>query len=94
MAEADAPVDLDSLTKKQLAKQFKSVAKEIKSKDLEVKTNVLAKLTNHRYFFEGGCLPPFFESLTPKKVSSYCRVSSGQCLTSCYDCRKPWRCAR
>ena len=63
-----APVDLDSLTKKQLAKQFKSVAKEIKSKDLEVKTNVLQKLKNHRYFFEGGCLPPFFESMAPKKV--------------------------
>lgn len=67
MADSTA-VDLDSLTNKQLAKQFKTAAKEIKSKDLEVKTNVLAKLTNHRYFFEGGCLPPFFESMAPKKV--------------------------
>ena len=76
MAESDAPVDLDALTKKQLAKQFKSVAKEIKSKDIEVKTNVLVKLMNHRYFFEGGCLPPFFDSLTPKKVSTDCYMRS------------------
>jgi hypothetical protein len=87
MAEAEAPVDLDSLTTKQLAKQFKSVAKEVRSKDVEVKTNVLVKLTNHRYFFDGGCLPPFFESLAPKKVSGLSRsINSAiiQSLLLCY----------
>lgn len=75
----NAPVDLDSLSKKQLVKQFKTVAKEIKSKDLEVKTNVLLKLKDHRYFFDGGCLQPFFESMTPKKV-----LVLAVSLSSCY----------
>ena len=68
MEEAVDQVDLDSLSQKQLVKHYKSICKEIKSKDQEVKTNVLHKLKNYRYFFEGGCLPPYFESLTPKKV--------------------------
>ena len=67
-AAAPAPVvvELDALTKKQLAKEFKSTAKEIKSKDPAVKEVVLRKLKNARYFLEGGCLPPLIESLVPK----------------------------
>ncbi len=62
-------VDLNTLNKKQLTKEYKTVSKEIKSKDMEVKVVVLEKLKDHRYFLEGGCFVPFLESLTPKKVT-------------------------
>jgi hypothetical protein len=66
---APAVVELEAMTKKQLAKEFKSTAKEIKSKDPAVKEAVLRKLKNQRYLLEGGCLLPLIESLAPKKVS-------------------------
>ena len=49
---APALVDLATLNKKQLMKEFKSTSKDIKSKDIALKTVVLEKLKNPRYFIE------------------------------------------
>ena len=62
-------VDLDSLNAKQLAKEFKAAGKGVKSKDPVVKTEALGKLSNVRYYTEGGVFLPLVEQMVPKKVS-------------------------
>ena len=62
------PVDLSTLSDKQLAKEYKSIGKGIKSKDPEIKADAFQKIKDVRYFTHGGCLVPLVESLVPKKV--------------------------
>jgi hypothetical protein len=62
-------IDLNSLSTKQLVKEYKTVGKEIKSKDPVIKDNALEKLKDSRYLTVGGCLPSLVESMIPKKVS-------------------------
>lgn len=63
----DTPIDLDSLTAKQLAKEFKLTGKEIKSKDLSVRQVALKKFEQTRYLLEGGLIVPFVETIVSKK---------------------------
>lgn len=71
MTDSDSlVVDLNSLNKKQLAKEFKATVKDIKAKDPAKKRDALDKFKNPRYLLEGGCFIPFLQSLTPKPVSS------------------------
>ena len=65
-------VDLNSLNKKQLAKEFKATVKDIKAKDPAKKRDALDKFKNPRYLLEGGCFIPFLQSLVPKPVSNPC----------------------
>ena len=67
-AAAGMAVDLDTLNAKALAKEFKAAGKGVKSKDPLVKGEALAKLTNVRYYTEGGVLLPLVEQAVPKKV--------------------------
>ena len=62
------PVDLDSLNAKLLAKEYKAAGKGVKSKDPLVKAEALGKLSNVRYYTEGGVLLPLVEQAVPKKV--------------------------
>ncbi len=75
MADAGATaamiIDLDALNAKQLVKEFKSVGKGIKSKDPVLKAEALEKLSNVRYYTEGGALLPLVEQMTPKKVIEF-----------------------
>ena len=59
---------LDSLTDKQLAKEFKATYKDVKSQDSSVKASALQKLSDKRYFIQGGCVLALLESAVPKKV--------------------------
>lgn len=63
----DTAVDLDSLTAKQLAKEFKLTGKEVKSKDLSVRQVALKKFEQTRYLLEGGLIVPFIETIVSKK---------------------------
>ena len=63
-------VNLDALKAKQLAKEFKATGKGVKSKDPVVKTEALGKLSNVRYYTEGGVFLSLVEQMVPKKVSS------------------------
>ena len=65
---SEPEVNLDSLSAKQLAKEYKLCSKEIKSKDLSVRQVALKKFSNSKYFLEGGLLVPFLETIVPKKV--------------------------
>lgn len=69
-------VDLDSLSPKQLAKEYKAALKLIKSKEQQNRMNALEKFKDFRYLIEGGCLITFIDSITPKKKSmDYTKVA-------------------
>jgi hypothetical protein len=70
-ATAAMIMDLDALNAKQLVKEFKSAGKGIKSKDPILKAEALEKLSNVRYYTEGGALLPLVEQMIPKKVIEY-----------------------
>jgi predicted hydrolase (HD superfamily) len=61
-------VNLDSLNKKEKAKEFKAAIKLVKSKEMEYKKVALEKFSDYRYLLEGGAIIPFLESIVPKKV--------------------------
>ena len=61
-------VNLDSLNAKQKAKEYKLTAKDIKSKEVAKRSLALEKVSDERYFLEGGCLVPLIDSTAPKKV--------------------------
>ena len=62
-------VDLGTLNKKQLLKEFKDVGKDVKSKDVEKRKVALEKIfKSSRYFLEGDCFVPLLESCIPKQV--------------------------
>ena len=65
---SEAEVNLELMTAKQLAKEYKLCAKEVKSKDISVRQVALKKFGNSKYFLEGGLLVPFLETVVPKKV--------------------------
>lgn len=69
MAELEELVELNTLNAKQLAKEFKTCSKEIKSKDAAIKLRALRKFKDTRYLLEGGCVIPFVETLSAKKVA-------------------------
>lgn len=75
---------LDELNAKQKAKEFKATQKAISSKDIALKLAALEKLNDSRYFTEGTCLQPFFDSLAPSKVICiyYCTLMSFSYPTS------------
>ena len=63
-------IDLNSLNKKQLQKEFKDTGKDVKSKDLEKKKIALEKVSKDcRYFLEGDCFVPLLDSCVPKQVN-------------------------
>ena len=64
-------MSLEGLNEKQLGKEFKAVTKDIKSKDNAIKSSAIAKLAEPRYFSEGSCIFPLFESMIVKKVTVY-----------------------
>mmetsp|Transcript_24665 Transcript_24665/g.36337 ORF Transcript_24665/g.36337 Transcript_24665/m.36337 type:complete len:1874 (-) Transcript_24665:159-5780(-) len=77
-----AIVDLDALTAKQRAKEFKTTAKEVKTKDPAKKNHALEKIKDERYLLEGGCLTPLLESLVPKKKTlQLCKLTLESLLT-------------
>jgi len=61
-------VDLDSLNKKQRAKEYKATVKLLKSKDISNRRYALSRIKDSRYLLEGGCFIPLVESILPKKV--------------------------
>lgn len=64
-------VNLDTLNKKQLLKEFKQTAKDVKSSDPLKKKNALDKIgKDSRYILEGECLIALIDSVIPKKVIS------------------------
>lgn len=67
MAEPEL-INLDLLSPKLRAKEFKSAQKDVKSKDLVVKNAALKKIADIRYITEGGCFFPLVNSILPKKV--------------------------
>ncbi len=65
----DVIVDLNSLNKKQLLKEFKDVGKDVKSKDLDKRKIALDKISKtSRYLLEGDCFVPLLDSCIPKQV--------------------------
>lgn len=68
-ATVGATIDLDALNAKQLTKEFKAAGKGVKSKDPVVKAEALGKLSNIRYYTEGGALLSLVEQMIPKKVN-------------------------
>ena len=72
---SEVAVNLDTLTAKQLAKEYKLSTKEIKSKDLTVRQNALKKFDDTRYLLDGGCIVPFLETIVSKKVIIFILLS-------------------
>ena len=73
---AEVLVELNSLSAKQLAKEFKLTTKEIKSKDLSIRQIALKKFEDTRYLLEGGCIVPFIETIVSKKKTiEYVKVA-------------------
>lgn len=60
-------INLDDLSPKLKAKEFKSTMKDIKSKDLLVKNKAISKFSDCRYLTEGGCMYPLIDSMVVKK---------------------------
>ena len=83
-ATAGTVIDLGALNAKQLVKEYKATGKGVKSKDQVVKAEALGKLSNVRYYTEGGVLLSLVEQMVPKKVMNHgIRFSSKQLMGCC-----------